>query len=218
MLPAVTHAPATFRLYSRNETRMDVVIHVAGILFAINGSLWLIANVTGLPVVISVSVYCAGLLSMIVASAAYHLCPDGSAKDMLRRLDHAAIYIMIAATYTPFAANRLGYGTGAWLLAAVWLCATAGVILKLVFPRRFERQSAIFYLAMGWMIVAVAKPLSASVAAADLWLLFAGGMVYSAGVAFHLIERIPYHKAIWHWFVLIAVILHFAAITGEFAT
>jgi hemolysin III len=215
----MTNVPSSLlRRYTRNEIRVDTVIHVVGILFAINASLWLLAHVTGFPVIVSVSVYCAGLLSMILASAAYHLSRHGSTKEILRRIDHAAIFVMIAATYTPFAANRLGQGIGVELLAAIWLCATTGVILKLVFPRRFERLSVMFYLTMGWMIITVAKPLSASVASTDLWLLFAGGAVYSAGVAFFLIERIPFHRAIWHGLVLVAVTLHFAAIMGEFAT
>jgi hemolysin III len=206
------------RLYSRNEVRVDAAIHILGILFAINASLWLLAHVTGLSVVVSVAIYCAGLLTMILASATYQLWHDGPAKEFLRRIDHAAIFLMIAATYTPFAANRLGHGTGPALLVAIWLCAMAGVILKLAFPRRFERLSVIFYLAMGWMILAVARPLSAALASVDLWLLAAGGLVYSAGVIFFLAERLPYHKPVWHTFVLAAVVLQFAAIVGEFAT
>src|ERR1700726_3598571 len=97
------------RIYSRLEHRADAVIHVLGILFAINASLWLLWNVTGLSIVVSVSVYCAGLLAMIGCSAAYNLVPHHRpSKQVLRRLDHAAIFIMIAATYTPFAVNRLG--------------------------------------------------------------------------------------------------------------
>jgi hemolysin III len=155
---------------------------------------------------------------MLLTSAAYQFSRQGPAKEFLRRIDHAAIFLMIAATYTPFAANRLGHGTGIALLAAIWLCATAGVILKLTFPPRFERLSVVFYLAMGWMILAVAKPLSAALASADLWLLVAGGLVYSAGVGFFLAERLPFHKPIWHGFVLVAVALQFAAIASEFAT
>jgi hemolysin III len=212
------YSPATLRQYTRNEALMDAAVHVIGMLFAINASLWLLAHVTGLSVGVSVWIYCAGLLSMILASAAYNLSRSGPAKEILRRLDHAAIFIMIAATYTPFAMNRLAQGTGRLILVAIWLCASLGVIAKLLFPGRFERQSVIFYLMMGWMIVAVAKPLSASIATIDLCLLFAGGTVYSAGVVFFLIERIPYHKAIWHGFVLVAVALHFAAITHEFVS
>lgn len=214
----MTHIPSIGRLYSRNEVRVDAAVHIVGILFAINASLWLLAHVTGLSVVVSVSVYCAGLLTMILASAAYQLWRHGPAKEFLRRIDHAAIFLMIAATYTPFAANRLGHSNGPVLLVAIWLCATAGVILKLTFPRRFERLSVIFYLAMGWMILAVAKPLAAALASVDLWLLTAGGLVYSAGVVFYLAERLPYHKPVWHGFVLVAVALQFAAIAGEFAT
>jgi hemolysin III len=197
--------------------RADAVVHILGILFAINATLWLFAHITGQSVILSVAVYCAGLVTMILASAAYQLWRDGPAKEFLRRIDHAAIFLMIAATYTPFAANRLGQGTGTALLVVIWLCATAGVILKLTFPRRFERTSLIFYLFMGWMILAVAKPLSASLASVDLWLLAAGGLVYSAGVIFFLAVRLPYHKPVWHSFVLIAVALQFAAIAGEFA-
>ncbi|HEY2834959.1 MAG TPA: hemolysin III family protein [Rhizomicrobium sp.] len=214
----MTNPTPSLRHYAHSEVRADTIIHVAGVLFAINASLWLLAHVTGLSVVVSVSVYCVGLLSMILASAAYHLSHHGPTKEVFRRIDHAAIFIMIAATYTPFAVNRLGHGTGTRLLVAIWLCATVGVIMKLIFPHRFERLSVMSYLVTGWLIVAVAKPLSASIASVDLWLLFIGGVVYSAGVTFFLMERIPFHKAIWHSFVLVAVALHFAAIMGEFAS
>ena len=204
------------RIYSRIEHRADAVIHVLGVLFAINAGLWLLFHVTGLSVVVSVSVYCVGLFAMIVASAAYNLAPEGPTREILRRFDHSAIFIMIAATYTPFAANRLGEPTGDIILAAIWFCATVGVIMKMIFPRRFELASVAFYIGMGWMIIAVIRPLAAHVAAADFWLLMGGGIVYCTGVAFYLIERIPFHKAIWHAFVLVAAILQFAAIAGEF--
>ncbi|HUJ03987.1 MAG TPA: hemolysin III family protein [Rhizomicrobium sp.] len=208
------------RIYSTIEHRADAVIHVIGILFAINATSWLIASVTdaSASVIVSVSVYCLGLLAMIGLSAAYNLTPHHRpfAKQVLRRLDHAAIFIMIAATYTPFAANRLGFATGSIILALIWCTATFGVVMKLVFPHRFERASIVLYIAMGWMIVTVMQPLSASLAAVDFWLLIAGGLIYSAGVAFYVIERIPFHKAIWHGFVLAAAIVHFSAIAIEF--
>jgi len=207
--------------YTSAEYRVDAAMHIVGIVFAINASLWLIAqvvsNYAGLSVVISVSVYCAGLLAMILVSAGYNLSRQPRTRDVLRRFDHAAIFIMIAATYTPFAANRLGGATGTALLAAIWLSATAGVALKFLAPRRFEKVSIALYLLMGWMVIAVIQPLSASVAAVDLWLLIAGGLVYSAGVIFHVVERLPYHKAIWHALVLVAAALHFIAIAAEFA-
>ncbi len=88
----------------------------------------------------------------------------------------------------------------------------------MIFPRRLETLSIGLYLGMGWMIVTVIKPLAASMAAVDFWLLIGGGLVYSAGVAFYVIERIPFHKAIWHGFVLTAVVLHFSAVAIEFAS
>lgn len=206
------------RLYTRNEHLVDAIVHVAGVLFAINASLWLLWHVTGLSVLVSVSVYCAGLFAMISASAIYNLVPSHHpSKQILRRLDHSAIFIMIAATYTPFAANRLGHPEGGLILVAIWVCATIGVTAKVLFPRRFEVASIGFYLAMGWMVIAVINPLAASIAKIDFWLLIAGGIVYSAGVVFYLVERIPFHKAIWHALVLAAAILHFSAIALEFA-
>lgn len=206
------------RIYSELEHRADLAVHVLGALFAINASAWLLAHISGSgALVASVCVYCTGLLAMIFASAAYNLWPHGPTKQVLRRLDHSAIFIMIAATYTPFAANRLGELAGPLILSAIWVCAACGIALKVAFPRRFEMASLALYLGMGWMIVTVIKPLAASLAAADFWLLMAGGFVYSAGVAFYVIERIPFHKAIWHGFVLAAAILHFSAVALEFS-
>jgi hemolysin III len=205
------------RLYTRAEEAADAVIHVAGVIFAINGGAWLVFHVTKLSAVASVSVYCAGLFAMLTASAIYNLAPHGNAKDWLRRFDHAAIFIMIAATYTPFAVNRLAPPEGSLILGLVWFAAMVGVTLKMIYPHRFETVSLALYLGMGWVIVTVIRPLSAAIAAADFRLLMAGGIIYSAGVIFYVMEHIPYHKAIWHGFVLVAAILHFTAIASEFA-
>ena len=214
----MTFASNAERIYSRIEHRADMAIHVLGAVFAINAAAWLLAHVSGpSQLVTSVTVYCVGLVAMIFASAAYNLWPHGPAKPILRRIDHSAIFIMIAATYTPFAANRLGGHAGSEILAAIWICASVGIALKVAFPHRFERASIALYLAMGWMIVAVIKPLAASLAAVDFWLLMAGGLVYSAGVVFYVIEHIPFHKAIWHAFVLVAAVLHFSAVAMEFS-
>jgi hemolysin III len=184
------------RLYSRTEYSIDAAIHVIGVLFAINGGLWLLFHVTGLNVVASVSVYCAGLFAMLTASALYNLWPYGNVRNWLRRFDHAAIFIMIAATYTPFAVNRLQAPASGVILGLIWAGATVGVVLKMLFPCRFEFASVTLYLALGWLVVTVIKPLSLSLAAMDFRLLLAGGLVYSAGVIFYLSERLPYHKAI----------------------
>ena len=206
------------RLYSRHEHLADTIIHVLGVLFAINASLWLLWNVTGLSVLITVTIYCVGLLAMTGFSAAYNIMPSyRPSKTILRRLDHAAIFIMIAATYTPLAVNRLAAPSSTIILAVIWAAATFGVVMKLVFPRRFEIASIALYLVMGWMVVTVIHPLSVSLASVDFWLIVAGGLVYSTGVIFYVMERIPYHKAIWHGFVLAAAALQFSGIWGEFA-
>jgi hemolysin III len=213
------------RLYSRHEDIADAAVHVLGIVFAVNASLWLLLHVTGaaaspaagLSVVVSVTVYCLGLLAMIGFSAAYNLMPQHRpSKAWLRRLDHAAIFIMIAGTYTPLAVNRLAAPYGAIILALIWIAATIGIALKILYPLRFERTSLALYLGMGWLIVTVIVPLAHSMAVFDFWLLAAGGLVYSGGVAFYVIERIPYHKAIWHAAVLAAAMLQFGAIALEF--
>jgi hemolysin III len=206
------------RLYSRYEDVADGIVHVAGILFAINASLWLLWKVTGLSATISVSVYCLGLMAMIGCSAAYNLMPSSRpSKKILRRLDHAAIFIMIAATYTPLAMNRLAPPWGPLILAAIWSMATFGVTMKVMFPRKYEMGSVALYLVMGWLVVMVIEPLEHALAAVDFWLLIAGGVVYSLGVIFYLLDRLPFSRAIWHSFVLAAVVLHFSCIFGEFA-
>ena len=210
----------SIREYSRTEYRLDAAIHILGILFAINASAWLIAEVVSsaaASVVVAVSVYCVGLLTMIGLSASYHLARTSPSKNLLRRFDQAAIFVMIAATYTPFAALRLGGTVGTAVLITVWLCATAGIIVRLLYPQRFQIAGVAVYLLMGWMIVPLLRPLSASVATLDLWLLIAGGLVYTSGLIFYGLVRMPYHKAVWHAFVLVAAILHFVAIAAEFA-
>jgi hemolysin III len=210
-------AERVVRLYSRHEDVADAAVHVVGILFAINASLWLLWRVAEVPALVSVSVYCLGLVAMIGFSAAYNLMPQyRPSKKILRRLDHAAIFIMIAATYTPFAVNRLEAPFGTIILAVIWLAASFGVVMKIVAPRRFEFVSIALYLGMGWLVVTVIQPLSASLAQVDFWLLLAGGAVYSGGVVFYVMERIPYHKAIWHGCVLTAAVLQFSSIWGEF--
>ena len=206
------------RIYSRLEHSADAAIHAIGIVFAIYASLYLLSHLNRPAVAAGVSIYCAGLLAMILCSAAYNLAPSGTLKGVLRRFDHAAIFVMIAATYTPFALSRLGYPVGNILLVSIWSAAIFGITFKMLFPHRFERFYLALYLGMGWLIVTAIQPLAASLAAVDFWLLIAGGLVYTAGVAFYLIDRIPYHKAIWHAFVLAAAALHFAAIAHEFAS
>ncbi len=162
-------------------------------------------------------VYSFGLLGMLAASAAYHLARPGRLKSVLRRLDHAMIFVMIAGSYTPFALNALGPGLGVPLCIGVWAVAALGVTLKLSCPLRFERLSLALYLGMGWMLLVVIRSLIASLPEEVLLLLLAGGIVYSLGAAVHATERLRFHNAVWHAMVLIAAGLHLAAVSRVLA-
>jgi hemolysin III len=166
-------------------------------------------------VIAGLLVYCAGLMAMIGCSALYHLSGATPSKALFRRLDHAAIFLMIAGTYTPFALNTIGGFEGFSLLAFVWVCAVCGIILKLSNPGTIERASVAFYLLLGWSGFAMANHLLSAVPTRTLLLLAAGGILYTVGVVFYLSERLPYHKAIWHGFVLSAAACHYLAVLHE---
>lgn len=214
-----------FPSYTTAERVVDGIIHVSGILGGVVGAaviLVLVLPRASAAEGLSVAVYCAGLVAMLTFSGLYNLARPGAAKRVLRRLDHAAIYVMIAATYTPFAGVKIGGAWGWGLLAAVWAAAVVGVVLALLGERRGERVSLVLYLLMGWSILAALRPLLDSVTAAVAWLLLGGGAIYTLGVAFHLWRGLRFHNAIWHACVLLAAACHyaavFAAMTGSAAS
>lgn len=201
---------------SAAEHWADAAVHLAGVLFAICALAFLFPHAAALENGFSLLVYGCGLAAMLGASAAYNLW-SGPAKEILRRVDHAMIFVMIAGSYTPFVMLRLNGSTAALVGGVVWTGALIGVALKLLYPRRFERLSLVLYLALGWMLVVCFRPLMDSLAVSTLVLLLAGGLLYTAGVPIHLATRLRFHNAAWHACVLAAAICHFAAITGEFA-
>jgi hemolysin III len=203
-------------VYTRREQLADGLIHVLGIAASVAAvaTLATLAVVFCLPLLsaVSLGIYGAALAAVFCCSAAYHLTSEGKVKALLRRFDHAAIYIKIAATYTPFALVKLGGATGLFLLGLVWSITALGAAAKLFLPGRLIVTSYILYLSQGWAIVAVWEPFSAAVSARVMALLAVGGILYTAGVAFHLWERLRFHNAIWHAMVLAASACHFAAI------
>lgn len=203
--------------YSLAERWADGAVHVAGLCFGTGAAIWLALHATGLERTLSLATYALGLVGMLGASAAYNLWRRGPAKEFLRRIDHAMIFVMIAGSYTPFVVLRLPGGTAAWLGGLVWCGAVTGVLLKLLFPRRFERVSIALYLLLGWVVVLAFDPLIDNITRQTLELMIAGGVLYTVGVPFCLAERLPFHNAVWHALVLAAAICHFAAISGEFA-
>jgi len=203
------------RSYAPGERIADRYIHLAGLAAALIGAVVLI--VAAAPrqsalMIFSVAVYGLGLLGMISASALYNFAAPSRRKEWFRRIDHAAIFLLIAGTYTPFALVRMAGPWGHGIAAFVWSAAIGGIALKLLSPRRLERLSTALYLGLGWVVLAALEPLFADVPLRAVILLGVGGLLYSLGVVFHLWKELPYHKAIWHGFVLAAASCHYAAV------
>ncbi len=205
-----------FPTYTSAERTADAAVHLAGVLFGVVGAFALIFAAAGrVPVrdVAGLGVYSVGLIGMFTASASYNLIDRPTRKEWLRRIDHAVIFVMIAGSYTPFAL-KIGGETGLWLLCAVWAIAIFGVVAKLAFPRKLDRISLVLYLAQGWCILFALGPLVEAIPSSSTNLLLIGGVIYSAGVIFHLLERMPYHNVVWHVFVLGGAIAQYASIYG----
>ena len=199
--------------YDRAELLVDGLLHAAGLAFALFGLVFLTEKAQVLPPVrtASVWIYGVGLVSMFAMSAAYNFWPNFSAKLILRRFDQSAIFLFIAATYTPFIALARAEPSGA-LLAGVWAVALIGVVLKLGCPGRFERLAITLCLASGWSGLLVYDSVFASFPLSAVMLILSGGVLYSLGVVFHLWDQLRFQNAIWHAFVLCASVLQFFAI------
>ena len=208
------------RDYDKAEIALDAVVHGVGLVLGIAGTAVLIAftlrspAIGDLPVAI---VYATGLLAMLGFSAAYNLWPVSRIKWVLRRFDHSAIYLLIAATYTPFIAQMKNGLLATGLLVAVWSVAAVGILLKLTLPGRFDRFSIVLYLALSWSGVAMYDVI-VTLPASTLWLLGAGGLLYTFGVVFHLWEGLRFQNAIWHAFVVFAAACHYTAVLDYLAT
>jgi hemolysin III len=202
--------------YSRGERVADAVIHVLGLSAALAACVGLAAAVAARPagasLAVTLGVYALGLVAMLGCSALYNLAGAGPRKAVLRRFDHAAIFAMIAGTYTPVALLAVGGAWGWGLLAVVWSGAVGGVALKLLAPARLERASIAAYLLLGWAGIAALNRLLAALPLWDLLLLVAGGVLYSLGVIVHLATWLRYHNALWHALVVVAAGCHYAVV------
>lgn len=200
--------------YSGSEEIASSLIHGIGIVLSIAGLAALVAFAArdGEPRhVASVSVYGASLILLYTASTLYHGIPSPRAKPVLRTLDHAAIFLLIAGTYTPFTLISLKGAWGWSLFAIVWVLAFAGIGLELAGVKNRKLMAAL-YVCLGWIGLIAIKPLLASIEAGGLWLLFGGGAAYTLGVPFYLSRRVPYSHATWHLFVLLGSVLQFFAV------
>jgi len=201
--------------YSLAEEIWHAVSHGIGILLSIAGLTILVAfsarNGDAWHVT-STAIYGATLIMMYTASTVYHGVTSARAKAILRHVDHATIYLLIAGTYTPFLLNNLRQDWGWSLFGIIWTLALAGVVFELTGYKPLKRISLWLYLAMGWMIVFAVKPMIENVSTGGLVLLLAGGLAYTFGALFYVRKSMPYHHVIWHLFVLAGSILHFFSI------
>ena len=201
--------------YRPEEIRADRRVHVVGLAV---GSLGVVGLLTAASLrgdawlVFGVAIYALGLLAMLSLSASYNLANPSPLKENLRRFDHAAIFTMIAGTYTPFFLNRVGGAWAAGMLSFVWAVALAGALLAITAPRRYEKIQIAVYLLLGWTVVIAWQPLGEHISQTAGHLLLAGGFVYSLGVPVHLWRSLRYNNAIWHALVLIAAACHYTAV------
>ena len=201
--------------YSTGEEIANSVTHGVAALLSIAGLVVMLSMMpvtAGAATITAAAVFGASMIFLYTASTLYHAIPNLRVKRILQVLDHSAIYVMIAGSYTPFCLVTLKGTTGTMLCIAVWSIALAGIILQPVLMKRAEWLNCLLYLLLGWCVVLVFEPLMAALPSAGIWLLAAGGVVYSLGVIFYLWERIPYNHAIWHLFVLGGTVLQFFSV------
>jgi len=203
------------RFYTKTEETLNIVTHGFGLLLSIvalvvlvvyasqNGDAW---------DVVSVAIYGSSLVVLYFASTAFHLARDQKLRNRLNVFDHASIYLLIAGSYTPFLLVTLRGPWGWSIFGVVWGIAIAGIILKFFFTGRFNLFSTILYVAMGWVIIIAISPLVKALPFEGLLWLLAGGLFYTFGSVFFLINKIPYNHAIFHVFVLAGSICHFIAV------
>jgi len=198
--------------YSRGEEVANSATHGIGFLLAVAALAVLVAGAVRLGdpwKVASFSLYGVSLVALYLASTLYHAVPGERAKALLKRCDHAAIFALIAGTYTPIMLVTLRGPLGWTMAGIVWGIMVAGIAMKFLFIQRFQKLLLGAYVAMGWIVVLVMHPLWQRLSAGALGWLVAGGVVYTAGVAFYVWKRLPYGHAIWHLFVLGGSACHF---------
>ena len=200
--------------YDRAEIIADGAVHAIGVCLGLIGAVTIVVIALKMEriEVTPILIYVIGLVTMLALSAAYNMWPVSPAKWVLRRFDHSAIYLLIAGTYTPFLGQMKNALASAGLGIGVWLTAAIGMALKLALPGRFDRLAVILCLLLGWSGVIAYDSLASAIPSSSLWLLAIGGILYSLGTLFHVWQRLRFHNAIWHGFVLLAASCHYSAV------
>jgi hemolysin III len=206
------------KLYTVGEEIAHALTHGLGVVLAIAGLTAMVARATlygnTWHIVVS-AIFGTTLVLMYTASTLYHSIPAATlpnTKRVLRIIDHSTIYFLIAGSYTPFTLVTLQGAWGWALFAWTWGLALAGVVFKIFATGRFEKLSLAIYLGMGWCVIVAIKPLLRSLETGGLLLMLAGGLAYTGGVVFYVWEKLRYHHAIWHGFVLAGSVLQYFAI------
>jgi hemolysin III len=208
-------ALVTRRPQSLGEEIANSVSHGIGLIGAVIAAPFLLTGAMrhgDVGTAVGASVFAATTVLLYLTSTMYHSLAKSSATHVFRKLDHAAIFLMIAGSYTPFALGVLRGGLGWTLFGIVWALAIFGVVLKIVGRLSFPKLSTGLYLAMGWLVLIAARPLSIRMPEAGLqWLLW-GGIAYTAGVVFYATKRVRYSHFVWHLCVLTGTVCHFFAV------
>jgi hemolysin III len=210
MRGAFAHEP-----FRRGEEIAHAITHGLGSLASVAGLVVLVvlaARHGDARLIVGVSIFGACMVVLYTASTLYHALTPPRAKRIFEILDHGAIYLLIAGTYTPFTLSVLGGGWGWSLFGVAWGLAGLGIVYEVVFRRPWKRLSLLFYLALGWLVVVAVRPLMEALAPAGLLLLVLGGVAYSLGAVFYAWRGFPYHHAVWHVFVLAGSALHFLCV------
>ena len=201
--------------YSDKEERLNIITHAFGLLLSVIGLPFLIfksLNLNGFWKPTSLIIYGLSLIILYAASTFYHAAKDPHLRRKLNIFDHAAIYVLIAGTYTPFTILVLEGFLGWIIFGLTWMFALTGIILKLFYTGRFDKLSTALYLLMGWQIMFVINPLIERFSTEGLQLLFAGGVFYTIGAVLYSIKKLPYNHAIFHVFVLLGSVCHFFSV------
>jgi hemolysin III len=203
--------------YSPREELVHAISHGAGFVAAAIGLVVLLAATSERGTtseVIGVGIFGISLMLLYATSTLYHGLPASSSKNIMRKLDYIAIYLLISGTYTPFVLIKMQNARGLALLALIWALAILGIVLELVRNSPTRRTSLALYLAMGWLAVFALEPLLETLEPAGVALLILGGLAYSVGIIFYAWRKLPYNHAVWHGFVLGGSALHFASVIG----
>ena len=201
--------------YSVLEEILHSSTHALGVLLSIAGLSWMlylsIAAADPWRIVAS-SIYGTSLILLFLASTIYHGLYEHRHREIFKLLDHCAIYLLIAGSYTPFLLVAMRTNTGWWLFGTIWALATAGIIKKLWFRHRYPKIALASYLAMGWLAVVAAPQLAEAIGPNGMAWLVAGGLSYSVGAVFYVLDRVPFNHAVWHVFVLGGGVCHFLGV------